>query len=165
MSSLIVIHADFEAHWPFVAEQWLARWQAEEPTELIRLACWRSAPTGRNCGRSVGCAAAGLYRCACDVGLCAAVRQLREATFPATYGTSKLSADCVELLRGRGVKLYDQRSEGFWGQSVAEFALALTLNALRRIPQNYHEMLTSHEAWHRYKPQPQPGTRHTGCSI
>ena len=22
MSSLIVVHADFEAHWPFVAEDW-----------------------------------------------------------------------------------------------------------------------------------------------
>lgn len=35
----------------------------------------------------------------------------------------------------RGVKLYRHHSEGFWGQSVSECALALTLCALRRIPQ------------------------------
>lgn len=165
MSSLIVLHADFEAHWPFVGEQWLARWQAQGPTELIRL--------GRDDTRQLSEVVldpSAVRRLACIAvpATLACLQQfvnLSEASFPATYATSKLSADCVELLRSRGVKLYDHRSEGFWGQSVAEFALALTLNALRRIPQHYHEMLSSHEAWDRYKPSRNQGPGTPGAQF
>jgi phosphoglycerate dehydrogenase-like enzyme len=61
----------------------------------------------------------------------------------------------------RGVKIYHHRSEGFWGQSVSEFGLALTLCALRRIPQTHHRILTSHDDWD-YAPSGgfgQPGMR------
>jgi hypothetical protein len=90
---------------------------------------------------------------------------LREAAFSAQYGSSSLPQDAIDLLQQRGVKLYQQRSEGFWGQSVAEFALALTLCALRGIPQNYHEMLTSHEPWQRYHPARNQGPGTLGAQF
>jgi phosphoglycerate dehydrogenase-like enzyme len=55
---------------------------------------------------------------------------LREAVF-----SPGPSAEVGEALAAGGVRNYVQPSEGFWGQSIAEFALALTLCGLRRIPQ------------------------------
>lgn len=151
-TNLIVIHADFEAHWPFVAERFVERWQPLGATQVIRLPRGDDRPLGQ-----VVDAAAAVARLACmgapvTLDCLSKFASLRAATFPAVYGLSQLEPACQEHLTGRGVQLYDHHSEGFWGQSVAEFALALTLCALRRIPQNYHEMLTDHEAWLRYAP-------------
>ena len=51
----------------------------------------------------------------------------------------------------RGVNIIRPRGTIQWGQTVAEFALGLTISALRRIPQTYVEMMESHETW-QYKP-------------
>jgi phosphoglycerate dehydrogenase-like enzyme len=85
---------------------------------------------------------------------------LREAAVIGDYRPN-LDALVDAALRERGVRVVAQQSEGFWGQSVAEFALALTLCALRRIPQTYAEMQRGHAAWN-YSPaggQGQPGQR------
>lgn len=150
MSNLIAIHADFEAHWPFVAERLIQRWQALDETALIRL--------GRGDTRTLGEAVTRPHevrRLIClGVPVTAECLQhfggVREAAFLGPYGPANLPQSALDRLHAQDVKLYQHRSEGFWGQSVAEFALALTLCALRRIPQNYHEMLTSHEPWQRY---------------
>ncbi|MCB0094640.1 MAG: hypothetical protein KDE46_02920 [Caldilineaceae bacterium] len=156
-SNLVVVHADFEAHWPFVAQRFLERWQPLGPTQVVRLP--------RNDSRSLGKAVSDTDAVVRLAGMGVPVTvdclqqfpALREATFPAIYGPSKLNAASQAYLTDRGVQIYDHLSEGFWGQSVSEFALALTLCALRRIPQNYHEMLTDHEAWLRYAPERNQG--------
>ncbi len=161
MTNLIVIHANFEAHWPFVAERCVQRWQKQGETTLVRLA--------RDDARALGDVAPTPH--AVTRLLCLGVPAteacierfsgLREAAFATAYGPATLSQPAIEQMERRGVKRYQQRSEGFWGQSVAEFALALTLCALRQLPQNYHAMLTSHEAWRRYGADRNqgPGTR------
>lgn len=53
--------------------------------------------------------------------------------------------------------MYTHPSEGFWGQSVSEFGLALTLCGLRRIPQTHHDIMTSLQPWH-YEPDNGVGT-------
>jgi len=150
MSSLIVVRANFEADWPFVADHFRSLWQAEDETELIRV----PHGDGRRLGEIVA-EPRGVTRL---VSLCVPITAeclrpfdaLREAAFLTSgYGTD-LPADCAELLENRAVKLYRHHSEGFWGQSVSECALALTLCALRRIPQQHHEILTSHWPWERY---------------
>jgi phosphoglycerate dehydrogenase-like enzyme len=152
MDNLIIIHADFEAHWPFVAERLYNRWRYKDETVLMRL------PRGD--GRRLGEIVENPHEVMRLITLHIPVTQdclqvfpaLREAAFLSMYGGSNLPPDYAEILGDRGVKLHQHTSEGFWGQSVAEFALALTLCALRQIPQNYHAMLTSHEAWNRYGP-------------
>jgi phosphoglycerate dehydrogenase-like enzyme len=79
--------------------------------------------------------------------------ELREAAFQGPYSQS---FNDTQLLAARGVRVYTQPSEGFWGQSVAEFALALTLCGLRRIPQLHHEILSSQTPWD-YSPPDQQG--------
>jgi phosphoglycerate dehydrogenase-like enzyme len=141
MLSLIAIHPDFEATWPFAAEHLLDLWRAQTPTELIRLADGDDRPIGivaPEPGRVARLVALGVpVTASCLERL----TSLREA---AVEGAYRPLAESVELLRSRGVRVYTQLSEGFWGQSVAEFALALTLCGLRRIPQLYHAMLHSH---------------------
>jgi phosphoglycerate dehydrogenase-like enzyme len=163
--NLIVIHADFEAHWPFVAERWLERWRIEGETQLVRLVRGDVRPLGE-----VASTPARVTRLAClgapvTLACLPGFTSLRAASFPALYGPSILRAECVEFLHSRGVALYHHRSEGFWGQSVAEFALALTLSALRQIPQNYHVMLTTYEPWLRYRPEQNQGPGTLGAQF
>jgi len=165
MTSLIVVHADFEAHWPFVADDFYQQWQAQDETLLIRL----GKGDARRLGEVVAQAAA-VGRLAClgvpvTLPCLEPFTALREATFPVVYGAGQLPPACVDYLQSQGVTLYKHVSEGFWGQSVAEFALALTLCALRQIPQHYHEMLTSHEAWQRYTPARNEGPGTLGAQF
>ena len=50
-------------------------------------------------------------------------------------------------MKDKNVRVYKHISEGYWGQSVSEFALGLTLSALRRIPQTHHHILTDLRDW------------------
>jgi phosphoglycerate dehydrogenase-like enzyme len=165
MSNLIIMHAEFEAHWPFVAERLMQRWQTLSETALIRIARGDARPLGeiaphpQEVGRLVCLGAPVTAECLYRFG------RLREAAFLEPYGPATLHPSALELLQTQGVRLYQQRSEGFWGQSVAEFALALTLCALRRIPQNYHEMLTSLEPWRRYSSERNEGPGAPGAQF
>ena len=60
----------------------------------------------------------------------------------------------------RGVRVRKPEVSEFWGQCVAEFALALTLCGLRRIPQLHHEILTSQDPWNYSPPD---GIGRPGC--
>ena len=159
MTNLVVVHADFETHWPFVANELAARWQATGPTTLMRLGRGNTQRLGEtlfNGGQVTRLITLGMP---VTVACLERLPNLREAAFRTAYGQAIDQAG-LDYLRERGVACYAHRSEGFWGQSVAEFALALTLCALRQIPQNYHAMLTSHEPWQRYQPAQNrgPGT-------
>lgn len=151
MTNLIVVHADFEAHWSFVAERFFQRWQPQGKTELIRLPRGDERTLGEVTPRPNAVTRLACLGVSVTTDCVDKFSALREAVFAARYGPTLLSPAVSALLANRGVKLYEHRSEGFWGQSVAEFALALTICALRRIPQNYHAMLTSHEPWERYQ--------------
>jgi phosphoglycerate dehydrogenase-like enzyme len=165
MTSLIIIHADFEGHWPFVAERLLQHWPAARATTFIRLARGDQRTLGQvvaHPGAVTRLVALGVPVTAeCVAGFGA----LREAAFVAVYGSTKLPQAAADQLTRQGVKLYAHRSEGFWGQSVSEFALALTFCALRQIPQNYHAMLTSHEPWMRYAPARNQGPGLPGAQF
>ncbi|NJN84138.1 MAG: hydroxyacid dehydrogenase [Caldilineaceae bacterium] len=169
MKSLIVVHAEFEAHWPFVADHWLERWSDQGETELIRLARGdrRTVQEGVVAPQQVTrLACLGVPVDDAEDGACLAdFSALREAAFANAYGHGNLSETCRAALRSRGVRVYTQVSEGFWGESVAEFALALTICGLRRIPQLYHEMLADHAAWDRYAPENNQGPGQLGAQF
>ena len=165
MTSLIVVHADFEAHWPLVADHFQNVWQAQDETALIRLPRGDNRPLGEVVPQPQTIARLAVLGVPVTVACLQPWSALQEATFPALYGASKLSPSVIEMLTQRGVQIYDHRSEGFWGQSVSEFALALTLCALRQIPQNYHAMLTAHEAWQRYAPALNQGPNTLGAQF
>ncbi len=158
MVKLIVVHPNFDRVWPFAADHLNTLWSEQGNTEFIRLAA--------NDNRSLAAVVKNpehVTRLAC-LGVAVTVADLQrftalqEATFQhiATW-----DADCQAYLAERGVRLIEHTSEGFWGESVAEFALALTLCALRRIPQNYQAMQTDSTIWEQYHEANNrgPGTR------
>lgn len=69
---------------------------------------------------------------------------LREAVVDHGYGAPEKTA---QSLAARGIRQIRHDSEGFWGQSVAEFALGLTIAALRGIPQRHQAMTVDPAAW------------------
>jgi phosphoglycerate dehydrogenase-like enzyme len=155
MTSLIVVHPDFDAVWPFAADHFQALWKEQGQVEFIRL----EHGDHRLLGEVVK-GPAKVVRLAC-LGAPVSLECLKkfialgEATFQGAY-SSHLSQECRQYLEKAGVVLYQQPTEGFWGQSVAEFGLALTLCGLRRIPQLHHQILNSLEPWD-YNPPGEKG--------
>lgn len=165
-NSMIVASPGFEAHWPFVVDE-LARCLARHgTTEVVRTPPNSTAPLGE-----IVALPGPVTRLVCldipvDDKCLDGFENLREAVFLCAYGGTYLSVDQQDALRARGVRLIEHTSEGFWGQSVAEFALGLTLGALRQIPQNYHALCVNDgEAWARYQPERNQGPGMLGAQY
>jgi phosphoglycerate dehydrogenase-like enzyme len=153
MTSLIVVHPDFDATWPFAADHLHTLFATQGPTELIRVVQADRRPLGQLALRPEGVTRLVTLGVPVTDACLARFDELREAAFQDAYSQS---FNDMQLLAARGVRVYTQPSEGFWGQSVAEFALALTLCGLRRIPQLHHEILSSQTPWD-YSPPDQQG--------
>lgn len=140
MSFAIVVHPDVEAHWPWAADHACALWQTRGPVEFVRL--------GLHDARNVGEV---LHNPASVTRLLSLGARLTEAcldAMPQLLEAAVIATDQdLGFLDARGVKRITHLSEGFWGQSVAECALALTLCGLRRIPQQHSRALTDLGAW------------------
>ena len=138
MITRIVVHPRFDSAWPFAADRLLELLRprtevtlervpggvAPEPDAHVERLVWLGAPL--------------------DEPALDRYPAVREAYATETY---RFSPAAGELLDARGIRRLDHSSEGYWSQSVAEFALGLTIAALRRIPQGYHAMLTDPAAW------------------
>ncbi len=146
MTIAIVVHNDFDRTWPFGADFLRSLWQHQGDLEFVRLPAGQDPPLGevlssaRQVRRLVSLSMRVTDKCL------DALASLQEAAFLGSYGTI-LSQSQSEKMEQRGVKLHCHRSEGFWGPSVAEFALGLTICALRRIPQTYRQMIHDHKPW------------------
>lgn len=156
MHSAIVAHPDFDGVWPFAADHFHRLWQAQGAVEFVRLA----AGDDRNVCQVLTDPGAVTRLVALQVPITDAcldqLRGLREATF-----YPELPKGLAERIEAQGVSVYRHTSEGYWGQSVAEYGLALTLCGLRRIPQLHHQILTDQSPWD-YRPPAghgQPGER------
>lgn len=154
MKSVIVVSPSFDCVWPFAADHFHALWRDQGEVEFVRLADGDERPVGE-----IVAEAGSVERLAClSVRVTSACLEgftaLKEATFQGSYG-SQIDEACGALLDAREIAVYRHPSEGFWGQSVSEFGLALTLCGLRRIPQLHHAILTDLQPWD-YNP---PGGR------
>lgn len=156
--SVICVHERFERHWPFVADYWHRRWQEAGGGELFR--------TAREDARAPEL-----------VPDPASVRRLAVLGFPGDeQDLEPFSAleECyferarrqpaagIAAAEARGVRFIPHRRDIYWGQSVAECGLGLTICALRRIPQRYTAMMQGLDTWN-YMPAVgvpgQPGTQ------
>lgn len=147
MRTVIIVHPRFEVVWPLTADRFHALFAAQGPVEFIRLASHETGTLGQlvpdpdSVTRLVSLTVDVTSECLL------AFRSLKEAAIVTEPYGGSLSEEQQGILSDRGVKLYAHPSEGFWGQSVSEFGLALTLCGLRRIPQTHHEILTSLQPW------------------
>lgn len=155
MRSVICVHERFDAVWPFAADYWKERWQEDGVCELYRTqeaaarapqlvpdppAVVRLALLGFPAGREDLAPFSALEECFHSAG--------KEQP---TGGIAEAAA--------RGVSVIPHRVDVYWGQSVAEYALGLTICALRRIPQAYAAMLESREPWRHAPDRGRPGRR------
>ena len=126
MKSVIVVSSNFDSVWPFAADHFHALWRDQGEVEFVRLTEGDERPVG-----DIVSEAGSVDRLAClsvsVTGACLEkFTELKEATFQGSYG-SQIDEACGALLEARDVAVYRHPSEGFWGQSVSEFGLALTL--------------------------------------
>jgi phosphoglycerate dehydrogenase-like enzyme len=147
MRSVIIVHPRFEVVWPWTADHFHKLWSAQGLVEFIRLApdetriLGQLVPNPSSVTRLISLTVDVTSDCL------RAFSSLKEAAIiTEPYGES-VSEEQLKLLQEAGVKLYRHPSEGYWGQSVSEFGLALTLCGLRRIPQTHHEIITSLQPW------------------
>ena len=156
-NSLIIVHPNFDRVWPFVADHFATLWQAQGDLQFLRL----KPDDNRVLGDIIGDDGASITRLVTlGVPLTESCHlhfpDLREMAAYAPY-QSQITSDMQAALIERGVRVYQHPSEGFWGQSVSEYGLALTLCGLRRIPQLHHEILGSLAPWD-YEPPNGIGT-------
>ena len=147
MRQTIVVPPAFERAWPFVADYLYRLWREGEQTELIRL----EAEETRTLEQLVR-APETVHRLASFMAPTSPkalerFTSLCEASFYTSPYSSALPEACLAVLAKHEVRTLHHTNLGFWAQSVAEFALALTLCALRRIPHLHHEMTRSLEPW------------------
>ena len=140
--SVIVVHPDFDGTWPWAADHFRTLWEAQGQTEFLRL-----APDDRRTVSEIVDDPAVITRIVAlnvplTVECVARMPTLREAAF-----SPEPSTEASDALAAASVRAYVQPSEGFWGQSVAEFALALTLCGLRRIPQLHRAVVSDQQPW------------------
>jgi phosphoglycerate dehydrogenase-like enzyme len=154
--SLIAVHADFDAIWPFAADHARALWERQGEVEFVRLAPGDGRMLSEVASHTAAVRRLVNFGVPLTADCAGSFSSLKEAAL-----VTRIEPGIRDAFAARGVKLYQHKSEGFWGQSVAEFALALTICGLRRIPQLHHRMLTDATAWD-YSPPGgvgQPGQR------
>ena len=143
MHSAIVVHPDFDHIWPWTADHLAQLWQGEGPLTFVRVPLAQRGAVHLalpNPAQVTRLACLGLPLTADSL---AAMPTLREVAAPLA-GNDPVRAALTQA----GIRLIWQTDEGFWGQSVAEFALGLTLGALRSIPQTHHRIQSELRDWH-----------------
>jgi phosphoglycerate dehydrogenase-like enzyme len=155
MRSVICVHERFDGTWPFTADHWHQRWEDEGGCELYRTEedphPAEIVPSPETVERLV---LLGFVSGKSDLE---PFSGLEECYISGSYGDD--SGDGVESLKERGVTVLHPRGDVQWGQTVAEYALGMTIAALRRIPTTYNAMIKGHETWN-YSTKPgKPGER------
>jgi phosphoglycerate dehydrogenase-like enzyme len=142
MRSVICVHERYDGIWPFAADYWKQRWQDANGCEF-----YRTEESEARAPQMVPDPSA--VQRLVILGLPATTEDLGPFTGleECYHDPIGQSANGVDDAFNRGVSFIHPRGDIQWGQSVAEFALGLTLSALRRIPQTYTAMMKDHEIW------------------
>ena len=143
MNSAIVVHPNFDHIWPWAANHMRRLWAEQGPVEFVRLAYGDERPAHLVLKDPAQVVRLVCFRAEFTDQSLRAMPNLRELA-------ARVPQDSP--MRGKldqaGVRaVIWRRNEGFWGQSVAEFALALTLCGLRRIPQTHYDIIMGREDW------------------
>lgn len=143
--SLISIHPHFTDHWPHTPAVLKRIWSADGPVVVVTQELLEDFH--------------GADRAALLWGK-TTPEALAGATALTELGHDSWAEPGVtaEEAEAHGVRLIPLKTEGYWGPSVSEFGLGLTLSALRRIPQRHASVLDGYTAWkfpyHQYSDTP-----------
>jgi phosphoglycerate dehydrogenase-like enzyme len=152
MRSVIIVHPSFDAIWPWSADHFHTLWKAQGEVEFIRLAPNETGTLGILVSDPSSVTRLISLNVKVTADCLHAFNSLKEAVIETHSYEPSAQEECMKILTAAGVKVYHHPTEGFWGQSVSEFGLALTLCGLRRIPQTHHEITTNLQPWD-YEPE------------
>ena len=144
--SLIVASARFDGVWPWAADHFHALWRAQGDVEFIRLPGDDERPVGEAASDLASVRRLVSLGVPVTLDCLKAMPALEEATFQGGY-SSQFTDEAKAHLEDNGVTVYRHTSEGFWGQTVSEYGLALTLSGLRRIPQLHRQIIDDLSPW------------------
>ena len=113
MTSLIVVHPKFDGVWPFAADVLYACWLSEGPVEFLRLAPDETRPLGDVAPNPAEVKRMVVLGVPVTENCVEKFTALEEVACQEAYRES-----AGELFVAKGVTVYRQNSEGFWGQSV-----------------------------------------------
>ncbi|CAA9544332.1 MAG: D-3-phosphoglycerate dehydrogenase [uncultured Thermomicrobiales bacterium] len=158
-SSAIVVHPDFDAEWPFAADHLRALWAGQEDLRFVRLSNGDERPLAEILAEPEAVTRL--------VSLGVRVRPEDLAPFVALGEAVAYRAtpEVVIAVEARGVTLHRHADEVYWGQSVAEFALGLTIAGLRRIPNKHRAILDGLDEWDYAPPIGQGGPGGRGIQF
>ena len=142
MKSCIVAHRIYEDRWPFVPEHFQLIWEEQGETELIHVPKDDQRPLAKVVPQPEQVERMVCLQVPATVECMKAFKKLKEIAF-----YERASEEVEAYAEEAGIRIYYHVSKGYWGPSVAECGLALTLCALRRIPLHSNAMIKSQEAW------------------
>lgn len=154
MSSAILVHHSFDGGWPWAADYWYEQWRREGPTAFHRSA----AKEKPSVTEVLPAADREVHRLAC-LGVRLRLEELQALPNLRAVFVAGIPPEEAGAIEARGISVIQHNSEGFWGQSVAEYALALTLCGLRRIPQQHRQIIEDPSPWDYASAAGQPGQR------
>lgn len=144
LKTAVVVTAEFEAIWPYVADHLRQELGGDSAVQTVRVPAGQDTPLPELI--TAPAQVERLIALGIDLGeteldaLPALVEVVASLGYQEPPGLAPAAA-------ARGIRLVTHESEGFWGQSVAEFALGLTIAALRRIPQRHHQLIAGPDPW------------------
>ena len=150
-ASVIVVSSQFDGTWPFAADHFHALWKKEGDVDFVRLSPTDERPLGDIVSQPSGIRRLVVLGVRLTELCLSRMNSLREVAFVGE------NVSVRNACAARHIRVYQHTSEGFWGESVAEFALALTLCVLRRIPQLHDEIIRDQKPWN-YSPPNGVGT-------
>ncbi len=166
-TTLIVSHEHFTHIWPFVADELrrLFEEDASKPGGVLHLADDAKPQRPRPVEVVAADAQVSLERVERLIALASPVpadslthlpvlKQLA-VQMPYSDGLDEATKAAGER---RGIRAVAFPAVAAWGQSVAEFGLALTLCALRQIPQKHAAMVHTHDPWDMDLLESRPGS-------
>lgn len=110
MSSLIVVHTDFDAVWPFAAEHWLDRWRAQGEARLLRVDGGDDCRLGQVAPEGGGVNRLAVLGLSVTNECLEGYPDLREAVLHGPTGTGP-APDVEARLAARDVEVYRHHSE------------------------------------------------------
>jgi phosphoglycerate dehydrogenase-like enzyme len=146
MSRTIVVDPLFEDVWPLAAKHLRRLWERDGPVEFVRLDDQRATPLTDAVADPSSVTQLVSLGVRVDDTRLSSFSNLTEA-FVMTTSMYSIDESVGGALEDRGVTVHDHTNEGFWSESVSEFGIALTIDALRKLPQKYRGMIESHDPW------------------
>ncbi|MFC5402401.1 NAD(P)-dependent oxidoreductase [Cohnella soli] len=147
MRSVIVVHPEFDRTWPFGIERLLQLVKQDGPVELIRLDAFAQSIVGDVVDQPETVDRLFSLNAEITTSCLEKFTSLKEAVIECTFQRALPKPEIIEALNRLNIRWYTQPTEGFWSQSVSEFALGLTICGLRRIPQLHHDIIQSQKPW------------------